>query len=474
MPAQLFIGGQWFSGGPTKPVTNKYTNAIVAHVPEARPQDVDAAIAAAEKAAPIMASLPAHRRSAMLTTAAAKLATQREPLARIIAIEAGKAIKYARAEVDRAVCTVSLAAEEAKRIHGETVPLDAIQSGEGFLGYWTRRPIGVIGAITPFNFPLNLVVHKVAPALAGGNSVVLKPAENTPLSAIELCKILAESGFPDGAINLVCGPGPTVGAQIVSDSRVRKISFTGSHSVGEQITRSAGVKKVTLELGNSSPVILGPDIDIEAAAQRCALGAYYYSGQVCVSAQRIYADTATMTHFTDAFVSAADNMTVGDPLEENVDIGPMIATTEAQRIEQWVHAAATKGAQIQTGGKRENAVYWPTVLSNTDETMQIVAQEAFGPVASLICCSDFEESLRRANATRYGLQAAVFTQDIDRVFHAIRRLDFGGVVINEMPAFRADNMPYGGNRQSGLGREGVRFAIEEMTNIQMVSIRLKN
>ncbi len=315
--------------------------------------------------------------------------------------------------------------------------------------------------------------HKVAPALAAGNAVILKPAETTPLSAIALCRIFAEAGIPAGALNLVCGPGKTVGAKLVSDPRITKISFTGSRAVGEQITKNAGIKKITLELGNSSPVIIAPDVDLDFVAKRCALGAFYYSGQVCVSTQRIYADTATMDRFSPIFTSEADNMIVGDPLDDRVDLGPMIDIREAKRVHDWVNAAQSQGARVLTGAKRDGASYWPTVLDQVNDDMQIARDEVFGPVASLIVSDGFEDSLRRANATHYGLQASVFTRDIDRIFAAISKLNFGGIVINDMPAFRADHMPYGGNRKSGLGREGVRFAIEEMTNIQMVSIRLQ-
>jgi acyl-CoA reductase-like NAD-dependent aldehyde dehydrogenase len=418
-----------------------------------------------------MAEMPAHRRAAILARTAELIRERAEDLAQSLAAEAGKALKFARAEVDRAGWTFQTASEEARRLHGETIPFDGLPAGEGYFGFYTRRPVGVIAAISPFNFPLNLVAHKVAPALAAGNSVVLKPATTTPISAVKLCEILIEAGLPAGAMNLLVGSGGTVGEWMVSDARVDKVTFTGSPAVGRRITQIAGIKKITLELGNTSPVIVAPDADLTYAAKRCAVGAYYNSGQVCISVQRIYSQRPVYEAFTDAFIQASQAMIVGDPLDERVDVGPMIDVREAERIEGWVQEAQAGGAQIRTGGKREGGVYWPTVLTDVLPEMKVVAEEAFAPIASVIACDDFEEALRQADATEFGLQVGVFTRDIGRVLQAIRRLNFGGVIVNETPAFRVDHMPYGGNRQSGLGREGVRFAMEEMTNIQLVAIR---
>lgn len=470
---QLFIDGRWVPGGPPIEVLNKYSGAAIGTVPEARREDVEAALAAAERAAAVMADLPAHRRGEILARTAALLARRKEELATTIAAEAGKALKYARIEVDRGVSTFAYAAEEAKRLHGETVPLDAVPAGEGFFGFWIRRPVGVVVAISPFNFPLNLVAHKVAPALAAGNAVVLKPATTTPLTAVKLCEVLAEAGLPPGAMNLVVGPGKTVGEWLVTDPRAAKVTFTGSPGVGRRLTEIAGIKRITLELGNASPVVIAPDADLDLAAKRCAVGAFYNSGQVCLSVQRIYAQGPAYEPFMERFLKATQSMVVGDPLDERVDVGPMIAEAEAKRIEAWVGEALAGGAKVLEGGKRNGATYFPTVLSEVTPEMKVVAEEAFAPVASVIACADFEESLRRADQSQFGLQAAVFTRDIDRVFRAIKRLNFGGVIVNDSPAFRADHMPYGGNRLSGLGREGLRYAMEEMTSIQMVAIRLE-
>ncbi|MDR5682754.1 MAG: aldehyde dehydrogenase family protein [Armatimonadota bacterium] len=468
---RLLIGGDWVPGGDPVEVRNKYTGEVLATLPTARREDVDAAVGAASIAAERMAELPAYRRAEVLARVASALRERREEVARLIAAEAGKALKYARVEVDRAINTFNVASEEAKRIHGETVPLDAVPQGDGYFGFYIRRPVGVVAAITPFNFPLNLVAHKVAPAIAAGNAIVLKPATTTPLTAVVLCELLEDAGLPSGGINLVLGPGGSVGEWLVSDQRVAKVTFTGSTDVARRITECAGIKKVTFELGNTSPVIVAPDADLEDVARRCAVGAYYNSGQVCLSVQRVYAQRKEYEPFLERFADAAESMVVGDPLDERVDVGPMIDEREAVRIEQWVREAVEEGARIVVGGRREGPVYWPTVLADVGPEMKVVAQEAFAPVASVIPYEDFEEALRAADRTPYGLQAAVFTRDLGRVFQAIRRLNFGGIVINDVPTFRVDHMPYGGNRQSGVGREGVRFAMEEMTSIQMVVIR---
>lgn len=472
MQHQLFIDGQWVSGGPLLEVTNKYGGQVIGAVPTARRQDVDAAIAAAERAVAVMADMPAHCRGAILARAASLIAERREEFARTIAAEAGKALKFARLEVDRGVSTFSIAGEEAKRLHGETIPLDAVPAGEGYFGFWQRRPVGVVAAISPFNFPLNLAAHKVAPALAAGNAVVLKPASATPLTAVLLCQVLAQAGAPAGAINLVVGSGGTVGNWLVEDPRVGKVTFTGSPPVGREILARAGIKKVTLELGNTAPVIVAPDADLDFVAKRAALGAYYNSGQVCISVQRIYSQKPVYEPFLDKFIAASKGMVVGDPLDERVDVGPMIDLREAERVEGWVHEAEQGGAQVAVGGKREGAVFWPTVITGARPEMKLVSQEVFGPVASVISADSFEDALAQANAGDYGLQVGIFTRDINRAFQAVKSLNFGGVIINDTPVFRADHMPYGGNRQSGLGREGVRFAMEEMTNIQMVAIRV--
>ena len=337
-----------------------------------------------------MADMPAHKRRNSLRTASL-FCERSEDLAKTIAAEAGKALKFAHAEVDRAISTFTIASEEAKRLHGETFPLDAVPSGEGYFGFWVRRPVGVIAAISPFNFPLNLVAHKVAPALASGNSLVLKPATWTPLAAVKLCQALQDAGLPAGAINLVVGSGGTVGEWLITDPRLDKITFTGSPPVGAHILSVAGIKKVTLELGNTSPVVIAPDADLDFVAKRCAVGAYYNSGQVCISVQRIYSQKQVYEPFAEKFIKATDAMVVGDPLDERVDVGPMIDSKEVDRIEGWVKKSQSSGATVLTGGKRNGAVYYPTVLTNVKADMKVISEEVFAPVASVISCDDFEE-----------------------------------------------------------------------------------
>jgi acyl-CoA reductase-like NAD-dependent aldehyde dehydrogenase len=471
MEYKLLIDGKWTGNGPMLEVKNKYDGKLVGALPTATKEDLNQALDAAERAEDVMADMPAHKRAEILLRTAALLRERSEDMARTIAAEAGKALKYARMEVDRAASTFTIASEEAKRLHGETIPLDAVPSGEGYFGFWTRRPVGVIAAISPFNFPLNLVAHKVAPALAAGNTLVLKPATTTPLAAVKLCQILEEAGLPAGAINLVVGSGGTVGEWLITDERVDKITFTGSPEVGRHILGVAGIKKVTLELGNTSPVVVAPDADLDFVAKRCAVGAFYNSGQICISVQRIYSQKQVYEPFTEKFIKATEAMVVGDPLDERVDVGPMIDSKEVDRIESWVIEAQGAGAKIATGGKREGTVYYPTILTDVDSDMKVISEEVFAPVASVISSDDFETALKQANDTKFGLQVGVFTNDINRMLKAIKKLNFGGVIVNDTPNFRADHMPYGGNRQSGLGREGVKFAMEDMTNIQLVAIR---
>ncbi len=470
-PNGLLIGGEWLQGREWFPVTDKFTNDVIATMAAAQAADIEAAVASARKAFPSMAALPIHARAAILEKASDLLRARREYLAGWISMETGKAIKFARMEVDRAVDTFRLAAQEACRLHGETVPMDSVKSGEGLFGFWHRRPVGVVAAITPFNFPLNLVAHKVAPALAAGNAVILKPAEVAPASAAILCQILVEAGLPPGSLNLIHGKGETVGSALVSHRAVDKVTFTGSAAVGRAILAQAGIKKVTLELGNSSPVIIAADADLRTAAAKCALGANYCSGQVCISTQRIYVAESVAEEFMGYLLEETGKLAVGDPKDDRTDVGPMIGVREAERVEKWIAEAKAEGARIRIGGRREGATHWPTILDGVREDMRVVREEVFGPVASVIPCRTFEEALARADDSDYGLQASVFTKDIDRVFQAVSRLNFGGIIINDTPHLRPDHIPYGGNRQSGLGREGLRFALEEMTNIQMIMIR---
>jgi len=469
----MLIGGEWITAaGPSFEVLDKYTGEPIGSLPSARPEDVARATQTANEAFREWSQVPAHRRSAILRRAAELLETNKDELATLISREAGKAWKYSLGEVGRAAETFTFAAEEAKRIHGETVPMDASAGGENRVGFYLRTPMGVVVAITPFNFPLNLVAHKVAPALAAGNTIVLKPASTTPLTAVALGTILAEAGLPAGVFNLLHGAGRTVGEALVSDPIPAKVSFTGSPPVGQRILSIAGLKRVTLELGNNSGTMIEPDADLDQAVPRCVASAFANSGQVCISLQRLYLHEAIAGEFTERLLEATAALEVGNPLEKDCDVGPMIADDEAERAEQWIRDAVSEGARLLCGGKREGRLLWPTVLTDVRPQMKVMCQEAFAPLVSLVTYSDFETGLELLADTPYGLQAGIYTQDIRKAFAAIRRIDAGGVMVNDTSIFRVDHMPYGGNRMSGIGREGVRFAIDEMTNLRMVCFNL--
>ena len=468
---RLYVGGQWVDDKSTLEVIDKYTGETIGVVPAASRETVDRAIAAAHAAFPAYSRIPAHRRFRMLEKASQLLAKHQDEIAATICREAGKAWKYSAGEVARAVETFQFSAEEAKRVHGETVPMDASTAGEGRVGFYLRCPVGVVSAITPFNFPLNLVAHKVGPALAAGCAIVLKPASTTPLTAIRLAEILEEAGVPPGVFNVVVGSGGTVGEWLTTDPRISKISFTGSPPVGEAIIRKAGLKKVTMELGNNSGTIIEPDADLGAAIPRCVVSAFANSGQVCISLQRLYVHRSIAAEFTKRFVEATAKLKVGNPLDKDCDVGPMIDEAEAKRAEGWIAEAVAEGAKVLIGGRREGRVLQPTVLANARPEMKVMCQEAFAPLVSLYEYDDFEEAVRMVEDSPYGLQAGVYTNDLRKAFHAVDRINAGGVMINDTSIFRVDHMPYGGNKLSGLGREGVRFAVEEMTTIKMVMFK---
>ncbi|HLE21800.1 MAG TPA: aldehyde dehydrogenase family protein [Vicinamibacteria bacterium] len=469
---RMLVEGKWETGTETISVIDKYSDEVIGTVPAAGKTDVERAIGAAAKAFPAYAQLPAHRRGKILARTAELLEKYQEDIATMICREAGKAWKFSRLEVARAIETFQFAAEEAKRIHGETVPMDASTGGENRMGFYFRTPVGVIGAISPFNFPLNLVGHKVAPALAAGNTVVLKPATTTPLTAVRLGEILMEAGLPDGVFNLVFGGGSTVGDWLVTDPRVAKITFTGSPPVGERIMSRAGLKKVTLELGNNSGTIIEEDADIDQAVPRCVVSSFANSGQICISLQRLYLHEEIADQFTERFLAATARLKVGNPLDRDCDVGPMISEEEAERAESWMKEAVAQGAKVLIGGKREGRMLWPTVMTDVKPDMKVMCQETFAPQVSLVTYRSFQEALELLADSPYGLQAGIYTRDIKKAFQAIQRVDVGGMMVNDTSIFRVDQMPYGGNKMSGIGREGVRFAIEEMTNIRMVCFNL--
>ena len=456
---------------PVLPVIDKFSGEHIGGVPVASERDVDAAVRDAERVFSAWSETPAHARALVLRRAAEMIDARRDALATTIAREAGKAWKYAIGEVARSVETFTFAAEETKRIHGETVPMDASASGEGRIGFYLRMPMGVVAAITPFNFPLNLVAHKVAPALGAGNTLVLKPAEETPLTAVALAEILADAGLPDGVLRLVHGDGPTTGEALVRHPVPAKISFTGSPPVGRLITSLAGLKRVTLELGNNSGTIVEPDADLDAAIPRTVMSAFANAGQICLSLQRLYVHEAIAESFLREFVRQTEALKVGNPLDRDCDVGPLISDEAADRAERWIQEAVEEGARVVTGGRREGRLIWPTVLTDTRPEMRVMCQEAFAPLVSIVFYRDFDEALRLVGDSPYGLQAGVYTRDLRKALSAVRRLDVGGLMVNDTSIFRVDHMPYGGNRMSGIGREGVRFAMEEMTNIRMVVIK---
>ena len=465
---KMLINGEWVSSNEKIEVLNPYNGTVLGTVPKASKDDLDKAIRAAEEGFKVISKIPAHERSKILENTSRLIEENQEELAKIISLEAGKSLKYSMAELGRSVETFKFASEEAKQIHGETIPLDASKSGEGRIGFYLRVPKGIIGAITPFNFPLNLVAHKVAPAIAAGNSVVLKPATTTPITSIRLGEIMTEAGIPKGVLNIVTGKGSEIGNWIVTDERIAMITFTGSLEVGRKINSLAGLKPVTLELGSNSAVIIDEGTDINRAIPRCLMGGFCNSGQVCISVQRIYVHNSILQEFTAEFVAAVKKLKVGNPIEKDTDFGPMIEEKEAIRAKEWIDEAIRQGARILTGGERNGSILQATVLADVTPNMRVVKDEIFAPVVSIIPFNDFSKAVSFVNDSIYGLQAGVFTQSIKNALMAAREIKTGGVIINDVPTFRVDQMPYGGVKGSGIGREGLKYAIEEMTDIKLV------
>ena len=465
---RMLIAGEWTDAGERHPVRNPFDGEVLGDLPQADADMVETAIAAVWEGRKEMAALPAHRRAGILHRAATLVQENHKALTTRIVLEAGKAWKWAATEVDRAVENLIFAADEARRMHGETVPMDASAGSETRMGFWFREPIGLVGAISPFNFPLNLLVHKMAPAVAAGNAVIAKPASNTAGPAQLFFELLLEAGVPPAGLALLYGSGRTVGEAIVRDERVGKVTFTGSVPVGKRITTLTGPKKVTLELGSNSGTIVDENADIDLAVKRNLMGAFAFSGQVCISVQRIFLHKAIAAEFTEKFVAGTQALNIGDPMDPHTDVGPMISLEEAQRAEQWVKDARKAGATVLTGGERRDGLLQPTVLADVTPDMDVMCSEVFAPIVSLVTCDSFEEAVRMCDDSRFGLQAGVFTRDIDRAFQAIRGINVGGVIVNDVPTYRVDHMPYGGNKDSGVGREGARFAVEDMTTLKMV------
>lgn len=450
-------------------ITNPYDDTLIDEIPDLIEQDVRSAIGRADAVKAHVAGMTSHRRASILNRAAHLIEQDTDGLARLMALESGKPMKYARGEVSRAVETFQFAAEEARRLHGETIPLDAAKGGAGKFGYYVRVPVGIVGAITPFNFPLNLVAHKVAPAIAAGCPIVLKPAPTTPLTALRLSEILQEAGLPAGGFEVVPGD-KEVGEWLTTDPRVAMISFTGSPPVARAISQIAGLRRTTFELGGNAAVVVDDTVDASSVVDKIVTGGYAYSGQVCISVQRVYVHRDQYEAFRTQFVERAARLKIGDPLQDSTDLGPMITTQAAERIEQWVAEAVQQGASQLTDTKRTGRMLAPIALENVDDSMKVMSEEVFGPVVNLIPFDNYEQALEAVDNSKYGLQAGIFTRDLGRTLQAVERLNVGGVIINDVPTFRVDNMPYGGNKDSGVGREGPRFAIEDMTTLKMIVI----
>ncbi len=465
---RMYINGQWIDKAETIPVFNPFDQSVLDTVPRGTASDVDLAITSAVRGAKAMAKLTAYERYAILHCAAELMAERLEDLGQTITKEEGKVIAEGRGEVQRAIQTITTSAEEAKRLHGETIPLDAAPGNVNQFGFTMRVPVGVVAAISPFNFPLNLVCHKVGPALAAGNSVVLKPAGDTPLSALKLTEILLEAGLPAEGIQCVTGPGGEIGDVLTGDPRVRKITFTGSMEIGERICRNAGIKKVTMELGSNSPLIVMSDADIEKVAAATVAGGFANAGQVCISTQRVFADRRIYADFLDALVAPTAAFSMGNPLDEAVRMGPMIRASDADRVGQWISEAVQEGARILVGGDHEGTMHAPTVVVDAKPNMKVSREELFGPAVAVSAFSDIDEAIAMANDSRFGLAAGIFTQNVDWAMRFAKEVESGNLHINSSPQWRADLMPYGGLKDSGMGKEGPAYAVQEMTELKMV------
>ncbi|MBO55554.1 MAG: aldehyde dehydrogenase [Dehalococcoidia bacterium] len=465
---KMYIAGQWVDRDNTMFVLNPFDQSIIDTVPKGSSGDVELAINSAARGAAVMGKMPAYERYTILRRVADLMSERSEDLAKTITNEEGKVIAEGRAEVQRAIQTITLSSEEAKRLHGETVPLDGAPGITSQFGFTIRVPVGIVAAISPFNFPLNLVCHKVGPALAAGNSVVLKPAGDTPLSALKLTEILLDAGLPPEAIQCVTGSGAEIGDAITGDKRVRKITFTGSMEVGDQICRNAGIKKVTMELGSNSPLIVMSDADIEKVAAATVASGFANAGQVCISTQRVFADQNIYSDFLDALVAPTDAFVAGNPMDDATKMGPMIRESDSERVGSWISEAVGQGARIIAGGDREGTLHAPTVVADVKPDMRVSREELFGPAVAVSSFDNIDEAIYMANDSRFGLAAGIFTQNVDWAMRFAREVESGNLHINSSPQWRADIMPYGGLKDSGMGKEGPGYAVEEMTELKMV------
>lgn len=468
--AKMIIGGEQVGGGETIEVRSPFDDRVIETTPSATPAEVERALSIAERGARAMRKVPGHERSTWLRKAAELLRRREEEFAEVLSREEGKIIAEARFEVSRAAITLDLSADEARRVSGDQVPLDGAPGGQGKLGFALRVPCGVVVAITPFNFPLNLVAHKLGPALAAGNAVILKPASDTPLSGIKLVELLLEAGVPADSVHCVTGPGGALSQALCADRRVRKISFTGSFEVGEKICQMAGMKRVTMELGSNSPLIVMDDANMEKVAAATVATGYSNAGQVCISTQRVLVDQAALGDFLDALRPKVEGLAMGDPLDPKTTIGPLIRQREAERVEEWIAEAASQGAQVVTGGKRNGSFVAPAIVANVRPEMRLFREELFGPAVAVTGVASIDEAIAHANDSRFGLSAGIFTENIGRAMRFIQEVESGVLHVNWGPQWRADLMPYGGLKDSGMGKEGPAYAVKEMSETKMVVI----
>jgi glyceraldehyde-3-phosphate dehydrogenase (NADP+) len=467
---RLRIGGTFRDGVDSGAIADPFDGSAVGEVALGGPADVDAAVAAAEAAFAVTRRMPVHQRAAILDRAAAAIGARAEELAELMARESGKPVRYGRAEVARAVSTFTLGAAECRSARGEVLPIDLEPRGEGRLALATRVPRGPVAAIAPFNFPLNLVAHKIAPAIAVGAPVVLKPPPQAPLTSFELAAILEEAGLPPGALNVVpCAP--EIAQRMVVDERMKVLSFTGSDAVGWKLKAIAGRKQVLLELGGNAPCVVDEDADLDSALDAIVPAAWAHAGQVCIRVQRLLVHASLLARFLEAFVGRTRALALGDPLDPETVVGPLIEEKHVERVLAWIAEARAAGARVLCGGERRGRIVTPAVIVDAAPDLKVCREEVFGPVTVVEPFERFEQAIEACNATRFGLQAGIFTRDVGRALAAFRDLEYGGVIVNDAPTFRVDNFPYGGTKDSGFGREGVRYAMEEMSEPRMLVLR---
>ena len=468
----MLIGGKHISGDDLEDVVNPYNNEVIDTIPIAHLQTAQLAIDEANNAKDSLCEMSAFKVSNKLFNVVEKLKSNREDFARLLTLEVGKPINESLVELDRSIETLRLAAEEAKRIYGESVPLDAGLNGKGFFAFTQRLPLGVAAAITPFNYPLNLTIHKIAPAIACKNTVIIKPPTEAPLTVMKFAELLNEE-FPDGVVNTITGYGSEVGDYLVTSPDVNKISFTGSVTTGMMISQKAGMKKVTLELGGNDPMVVLKDANIDKAIKGVINGAFLNAGQVCMGVKRIIIDDEIADEFCERLVSETEKLVMGDPLDSKTALGTLISEKAAMQVEETVNNAVESGAKILTGGVRDGAFYSATVIDNVTPEMDLVERETFGPVAPIIRVNGVDEAIEVANGTEYGLQAGVFTESYSNAMKCAQEIEAGTVFINKQSTFRTDNMPFGGFKNSGVGKEGIKYAVEEMTKTKLIGLNLR-